>query len=159
MQEEWKFLPWTLKYSISNMGRVRNDETREIIIPQEIRGQPWVNLSILGIRSKHFIGKLVAGAFIPNPDNLPNVCRKDTKTKDYSVSNLYWGRRGRPPGIKSEATYAHPGNKKVQDLETGAIYESAAAAARAIGASSGNVRMCARGERARVRGRSFKYVN
>lgn len=35
--------------------------------------------------------RLVALAWIPNPENLPCVCHKDNNPLNNKVSNLYWG--------------------------------------------------------------------
>ena len=41
---------------------------------------------------RHFsVSRLVAMAYIPNPNNLPIVCHKDNNPLNNKVSNLYWG--------------------------------------------------------------------
>jgi hypothetical protein len=37
------------------------------------------------------VHRLVAEAFIPNPDNLPCVCHKDDNPLNNNVNNLWWG--------------------------------------------------------------------
>ena len=44
-----------------------------------------------GQRITKRVHKLVAEAFIPNPDNLPIVMHKDNNKKNNNVSNLMWG--------------------------------------------------------------------
>jgi hypothetical protein len=38
-----------------------------------------------------YVHRLVAQAFIPNPNNLPNVCHWDNNPSNNSIENLYWG--------------------------------------------------------------------
>jgi hypothetical protein len=38
-----------------------------------------------------YVHRLVAQAFLPNPNNLPNVCHWDSDPSNNSVENLYWG--------------------------------------------------------------------
>jgi hypothetical protein len=49
-----------------------------------------VNLYKNGICKKHYIHRLVAKAFIPNPNNLPEVNHKDGNKYNNSVDNLEW---------------------------------------------------------------------
>ena len=49
-----------------------------------------VTLIKSGKRKQHFVHRLVALAFIPNPDNLPFVNHKDCDPTNNHVSNLEW---------------------------------------------------------------------
>lgn len=40
---------------------------------------------------KHDVHRLVASAFVPNPDNKPCVCHTDDDPQNNSVDNLWWG--------------------------------------------------------------------
>ena len=44
----------------------------------------------LGRGNKKYIHRLVAEAFLPNPNNLPEVDHKDTNGLNNKVSNLQW---------------------------------------------------------------------
>ena len=54
-------------------------------------GRPKVNLWKDNHRVKVRIQRLVALAWIPNPENKPYVCHKDNNPLNNRVSNLYWG--------------------------------------------------------------------
>lgn len=56
-------------------------------------GRPYVTLRNpkLGIRRLAKVHRLVALAYIPNPDNKPCVCHKDNNPLNNHVDNLYWG--------------------------------------------------------------------
>lgn len=74
---------------MSNLGRVKNKHGR--ILKPEIRtGYYSVNLMKDKKRHKFRIHRLVAQAFIPNPDNLPMVNHKDEDKLNNRVENLEW---------------------------------------------------------------------
>lgn len=56
-------------------------------------GRPYVTLRNpkLGIRRLAKVHRLVALAYIPNPENKPCVCHKDNDPLNNHVDNLYWG--------------------------------------------------------------------
>lgn len=61
------------KYSISNIGFVRNDETDKILRSNFSKGYERVGLTIDGVQHTYFIHRLVAKAFIPNPEHKKEV--------------------------------------------------------------------------------------
>jgi len=77
-------------YEVSSAGRVRREE---LLTFWEHNGkQPYymVGLSRNGKVKKHLVHRLVAEAFIPNPDKLPQVNHKDGNVHNNSVENLEW---------------------------------------------------------------------
>ena len=54
-------------------------------------GRPKVNLWKDNHRVKVRIQRLVALAWIPNPENKPYVCHKDNNPLNNHYKNLYWG--------------------------------------------------------------------
>ena len=71
------------------MGHVKNKHGR--ILKPEIRtGYYSVDLMKNGKRYKFRVHRLVAEAFIPNPDNLPMVNHKDEDKLNNLASNLEW---------------------------------------------------------------------
>ena len=95
-QEIWKVIPNYSMYEISNYGRVfshyKNKCMSAGLTIDDSRGYCIVNLKRDGVnkRETRYVHRLVAEAFIPNPDNLPQVNHKDgIKTNNY-VDNLEW---------------------------------------------------------------------
>lgn len=80
-----------LNYSISSNGQVRNDKTNYLLQPSSQNGYYSVRLAIKPNEGKHFrVNRLVAQAFIPNPDNKPYVNHIDGNTFNNHVENLEW---------------------------------------------------------------------
>lgn len=80
------------RYSISNLGRVRNNITGNIIKPVMFRkGYTKVNLKLgNGKEINRQVHRLVAIEFIPNPENKPEVNHKNGIHDDNRVENLEW---------------------------------------------------------------------
>ena len=74
---------------MSNLGRVKNKHGR-ILKPEIRNGYYSVSLMKNNKRRNYRIHRLVAEAFIPNPDNLPQVNHKDENKLNNIVSNLEW---------------------------------------------------------------------
>lgn len=71
------------------MGRVKNKHGR-ILKPEIRNGYYSVDLMKNGKRYKFRVHRLVAEAFINNPDNLPQVNHKDEDRLNNLASNLEW---------------------------------------------------------------------
>lgn len=90
MIENWKPIP-DFNYEVSDLGRVRNQQGH--IMAKHI-GPTGQNLLFLRKGSKYklkTVARLVAEAFIPNPDNLKFVKHLDKKSDD-KASNLKWAK-------------------------------------------------------------------
>lgn len=74
-------------YEISESGMVRNKNTGNIIKPR-INTGGYLDIHIDGVRI--VVHRLVAQAYIPNPDNLPCINHKDENKLNNCVDNLEW---------------------------------------------------------------------
>lgn len=79
-------------YQISNYGRVWNTNTQRYLKPSpKENGYMAVNMvAINGKRKKEYLHRLVAIAFIDNPDNLPQIDHIDRDRSNNKVENLRW---------------------------------------------------------------------
>lgn len=102
--EIWKEIPGYIGlYEISNKGRIKhlsrpkksnkdNFANKEFIIATKIsKGytQVWLTNSY-GIKSLNYVHKLVAIAFIDNPNNYEYINHKDENKQNNNVENLEW---------------------------------------------------------------------
>lgn len=104
MKEEWrKVVEWEEYYEVSNKGRIkslariRNSIMGQIPMKEKIRklyhhphGYMYVSLC-KNNKSKYYkVHRLVAKAFIPNPENKRTVNHKNGIKNDNRVENLEW---------------------------------------------------------------------
>ena len=68
--EQWKKIEGYENYSVSNMGRVRNDGTGKVLKP-EVERDGYYRVTLYPGKKKFKIHRLVSIAFIPNPNELP----------------------------------------------------------------------------------------
>lgn len=104
MSEVWKPIKgYEGIYEVSSYGRVRSlarmridKKGRRKPIPEKMlkmhdrKGYDSVTLQDMGRKAIMSVHRLVAMAFIPNPDNLPIINHRDENPKNNQVSNLEW---------------------------------------------------------------------
>ena len=102
--EEWRpVVGYEGLYEVSNTGRVRSLDRYvrsksksyrlqkgSILSPSTSNGYLYVILQASQVTRKFRIHRLVAQAFLPNPDNLPQVNHKDEDKLNNRVDNLEW---------------------------------------------------------------------
>lgn len=103
VKEEWKVIPGFSLYEVSNMGNVRSkDRTivsgnshyikRGRILKGHDNGVGYLRVQLKqdGKVGRHYIHRLVAKAFVPNPDSKPCVNHIDNNPTNNKSENLEW---------------------------------------------------------------------
>lgn len=138
MEEEiWKdVVGFENKYQISNLGNVRSlnywrrGYVKELSSAKEKQDYLYVTLYSGKCKQHHKkIHRLVAEAFIPNPDNLPEVNHKDENKQNNRLENLEWctSKYNINYGTGHQKTVDHALKyqaKPVKCLRTGKVYRS-----------------------------------
>lgn len=96
--EEWRTVEsLDNKYAVSSFGRVASvqfhgKENFKLLSQSDVRGYKKVKIRLWdkGFVQSYFVHRLVAEAFIPNPENKPCVDHIDTNPSNNNVANLRW---------------------------------------------------------------------
>lgn len=186
MNEIWKDIEgFKGRYQVSNMGRVKslprmvNNHTGELLVKEKILKQRpdlkgYMRIDIIdNLGKKHYFGvhRLVASAFIPNPQNKPQVNHIDGVKDHNNVENLEWctnsenQKHAYKIGLNKATGKAGKKPKKVVAIDPVtkqivAEYPSIAEAGRAVGVKNpGNIGGCCKGGYGRktIAGYEWKY--
>lgn len=92
---QWKPIQDWPMYEVSTSGQVRSVKTKKVMAPWESRRRGGVTdlrvtLSSGGKKKGLRIHRLMAKAFLPNPENLPEVDHIDGNPHNNNLSNLEW---------------------------------------------------------------------
>lgn len=156
MKELWKNIQgYEGLYQISNFGRVKSfrKSTKyscqsEFILKPSVAntGYAQVCLYANGTRKKFLVHRLVAGAFIPNPDNLPQINHKDENRLNNHISNLEWctpeyNNAYGSAKIRAIDTRSKPIEQLTYDGKVIAVYRSSRIASEITGIKKGTLIM------------------
>lgn len=111
VKEEWKpVVGYEGYYVVSNCGNVYSLRSNKVLKPIKTRaGYLRVHLSVNGIWKGLAVHRLVALAFIPNPENKPTVNHINEIKTDNRADNLQWAtmREQNIHGTRIERVKAH----------------------------------------------------
>jgi len=118
-KEIWRRVEGFPDYEVSSLGRLKSYKYKKptILTPSKLNtGYTRYNLSKNGAISNKYIHQLVAEAFVPNPDNKPEVMFLDGDTSNTAPSNLRWSTRKE---IRAHSKTNKVKNKKVPSKHRG----------------------------------------
>lgn len=100
-QEEWRSIPFDSDYEVSSFGRVRSIDRQ--VLSGRFNNEPYLKKGmnmkvcnsngyrVLTLKGKMYkVHRLVAMAFIPNPDNKPHINHIDANRANNHYKNLEW---------------------------------------------------------------------
>lgn len=155
--EQWRSIEGFDNYLVSNKGRIMNGKTGRILRPADDGGgYDKVVLCKNGITSTKKVHRLVAQAFIDNPNNLETVNHIDEDKHNNNVENLEWLSSG------DNTRYSLSKPVEQYDLYSGellATYPSTMAVERLMGFGNSTISMACRGQYKKAYGYIWKYAD
>lgn len=186
--EMWKDIPgYESLYKINNIGIVKslerfvNNGHKDILKKEKIRknhknkdGYLFIRLSKNGITKGYSVHRLVAQAFIPNPNNYPEINHIDGNKLNNAISNLEWCNRTKNVrhsfelGLNKGGMYGkygknHHSSKKVAqyDLNNNFIssFESATDSSQRTKVDLSSISKCCLDKQKTAGGYKWKYID
>jgi hypothetical protein len=126
--EEWRQVAECPKYSVSDLGRVRNDRTDRILKLYKNNNGLWMVglMNDSGKQRMRAMGKLVATTFLPPPQNnhFDSVIHVNGDLANFHAVNLAWRPRWFSMKYHSQFTMEVEPQPPVRDIRTGETFKS-----------------------------------
>lgn len=159
-------------FEISNTGKVKrlsrrvngghNQETTGRVLKEKIM-KPYLypnGYLAFKIGGKHLsLHRILAEAFIPNPDNKPEVDHIDRNPLNNNLSNLRWSDRVEQNNNRDLSNMVERYSKPVLQYKNGVLVKewSSIAEAKRNGFADSCICKCCKGERTKHKGYNWKY--
>jgi hypothetical protein len=159
-REKWRDVPgYEGRYQASDQGRLRSKE-RGLLSPFLSTGGYLVaTVRKDGKRYGTGAHRLIAEAWVPNPESKPEINHKNGVRTDNRPENLEWVTRSENNLHRRRVLQGGGGRPKrpVRNLDTGVVYPSITDAAAATGAQLAKIVACCRGQRQKTNGQRWAY--
>lgn len=178
MEEIWKdVVGYEGRYKVSNLGNVKSvifsrkgkEKNLALLVGKDYL---LVRLFKNGVGTMQRVHRLVAEAFLENPENYPVVNHKNWDKHDNRVENLEWcsysynntylrdgskKMRAKRNGPLYHKDFASP--KRVICIEKNIVFDSISEAARFAGVEQSNISRCVCGRQRTAGGYHWKYAD
>lgn len=178
----WKKVKRNQNYSVNELGCVRNDNTGKTKAPFINPSNNYLTIDLWkdNRSQKVTIHRLIAEAFIPNPQNKPCVDHKDGNRQNNSIDNLRWctysenNSRFSTIGVRSEkiivTKYAEKRNPRggghiawLEEPVSVSVYSRIKDVSEYLKCSQSNITTMLKsgniGKRGKMRGYKFEYLD
>ena len=172
MNTNWEKVKSDHEYIVSDTGRVRRIGSDKDKAPKTKKKYEQVDLYKDGKRTTKRVHILVAEAFVPNPDNKPEVNHKDGNIHNNHAGNLEWvthkencehaWKTGLAKPSRSMLGKKNPNagrkGKPFKIVETGEVFNTLCECEKAIDGNNRHISDCLRGRQNTHRGFHFEYL-
>ena len=144
------------QYAVTSCGKVWSYKSQKFLKPwMNQGGYLLVTLSKGGKTKNHRIHRLVAEAYIPNPEEKPQVNHLDENKQNNSINNLEWAtsEENNKYGTRLQRI-----RKKIYCVELDREFDSLLEAATELGIYQGNISAAARGRIKTTGGYHWRYI-
>lgn len=91
VEMEWRTVCEYDHYEVNRKGEIRHKVRKQVLKPRlNSGGYAYVNFNINGHRKNFAVHRIVANAFIPNPNGYSEINHKDYDRTNNCVDNLEW---------------------------------------------------------------------
>lgn len=147
-------------YAVTEDGRIWSYRSKKFLKPgKHSGGYLKVALCKNGQKLSHYVHRLVAAAYLPNPNNYTDVNHRDENKQNNDVSNLEWCDHSYNMnyGTRNEKI-AKAISKSIRCIETDVIYKSIKEAGQQTGLNQSSISKACRGKLKTCGGFHWEFV-
>ena len=161
---EWREVKEYRNYEVNQFGQIRHKIRKQILKPRSNNGgYQYVNFKINGKNTNFAVHRIVANAFIPNPNGYTEINHKDYDKTNNCIENLEWvtsSQNKQHAYLRKENRESH--GKKVNQFTKDGIFiktfSSVSAAAAEMGCCVAAISNCCLGRTKTSQGYRWSFV-